>query len=79
MVYSLLITKLVSVGMKILNPATSLETDSGAADSRVAAIEMMLDHIPLHPIVGDGSGGMATLSQMQEMRDKYIRWRIKCW
>ena len=55
-----------------LNPATSLETDSGAADSRVAAIEMMLDHIPLHPIVGNGSGGMATLSQMQEMRDKYI-------
>lgn len=63
------------IGMSIyerLNPATSLETDSGAADSRVAAIQMMLDHIPLHPIVGNGSGGMATLSQMQEMRDKYI-------
>lgn len=55
-----------------LNPTTSLETDSGAADSRVAAIQMMLDHIPIHPIVGNGSGGMATLSQMQEMRDKYI-------
>lgn len=55
-----------------INPSTSLETDSGAANSRVAAIQMMLDHIPLHPIVGNGSGGMATLSQMQEMRDKYI-------
>ncbi|MGV2623094.1 UNVERIFIED_CONTAM: O-antigen ligase family protein [Halobacillus marinus] len=55
-----------------MNPLTSLETDSGAADSRVASIQMMVDHIVLHPIVGNGSGGMAELSQMQEMRDKYI-------
>ncbi|WP_027955581.1 O-antigen ligase family protein [Halobacillus kuroshimensis] len=55
-----------------MNPVTSLETDSGAADSRVASIQMMIDHINIHPIVGNGSGGMAELSQMQEMRDKYI-------
>ncbi|MCA1032224.1 O-antigen ligase family protein [Bacillus timonensis] len=54
------------------NPLTSLETDSGAANSRLASIEVMLDYIPKHPIVGNGSGGMAMLSQMKEIREKYI-------
>lgn len=54
------------------NPVTSIETDSGAADSRMASIDVMLDYIPKHPFVGNGSGGMAKLSQDEEIRQKYI-------
>lgn len=53
------------------NPTTSVTTDRGAADSRLGSIELMLDYIPKHPIVGNGSGGMALLSELEENRNKY--------
>lgn len=58
--------------MERLNPSTSTATDSGATDSRMASIQLMLDYIPLHPYVGNGSGGMAMLTQSEELRAKYI-------
>ena len=54
------------------HPSTSLETDQGAADSRFASIQLMLDYIPKHPIVGNGSGGMAELSMRDDIRQEYI-------
>ena len=55
-----------------LNPSTSLETDQGAGDSRLASIQVMLDYIPRHPFVGNGSGGMAELSMRDDIRQEYI-------
>lgn len=55
-----------------LDPSTSLSTDHGAADSRLASIHLMLDYIRKHPIIGNGSGGMAYLSQQEYIRQKYI-------
>lgn len=54
------------------NPSTSLETDQGAADSRFASIQLMLDYIPKHPLVGNGSGGMSELSMRDDIRQEYI-------
>ncbi|WP_270180231.1 O-antigen ligase family protein [Alkalihalobacillus sp. CinArs1] len=53
------------------NPATSVKTDRGAADSRLGSIELMWDYIQKHPIVGNGSGGMALLSELEENKIKY--------
>lgn len=55
-----------------MNPFTSLSTDSGAADSRVASILLMKDYIAMHPWIGNGAGGMNLISQTDYIVHQYI-------
>ncbi|MED4043732.1 O-antigen ligase family protein [Priestia aryabhattai] len=55
-----------------INPSTSLTTDDGAANSRMASIEIMKYYISQHPWTGNGVGGMNLISQTPEIVSKYI-------
>jgi O-antigen ligase len=54
-----------------INPSTTLETDNGAADSRMGSIRMMLYYIDIHPWVGNGVGGMGYLSSNKNITSKF--------
>lgn len=63
------------VALNVLNrmdPFTTLQTDSGAADSRVASIMLMRDYIMMHPWIGNGAGGMNLISQTDYIVHQYI-------
>ncbi|OHR74009.1 hypothetical protein HMPREF3291_05330 [Bacillus sp. HMSC76G11] len=55
-----------------VHPETSTTTDMGAADSRMASIEIMKDFIAFHPWVGNGVGGMNWISQNKGITTQYI-------
>jgi O-antigen ligase len=55
-----------------INPSTTLETDNGAADSRMGSIRMMLYYIDIHPWVGNGVGGMGYLSSDKNVTSKFV-------
>ncbi|WP_141653494.1 O-antigen ligase family protein [Anoxybacillus suryakundensis] len=55
-----------------INPYTTMHTDNGAANSRVASMLIMIDFIKLHPWVGNGAGGMAKVATMDHVIKKYI-------
>lgn len=54
-----------------LNPITTMRSDQGASNSRVYAYRLTMDYIKLHPIVGNGVGGLNLLSSDENIRLKY--------
>jgi O-Antigen ligase len=68
----LFVPELFEVLYNRINPQTSLMTDDGAANSRLASIQIMKDFIRYHPFVGNGVGGMNWISQTDYIINDYI-------
>lgn len=54
------------------NPATTLNNDNGAANSRIASIQVMLYFIKQHPWTGNGAGGMVAVGSMTDLVRQFI-------